>query len=216
MKLLAGTASIIVGLGLLGWTMVWPVPAAAIQGEHPPRNPPYSAQSGVPGTLGSERHSPINRNKRESTTRRGHAKTTPRAKDPVIVLANCYGRFIAWRDELAALMLQSDSYTPWPDDKIRFDKLEQAFSESAKRNRGLVLKLTPVFRETDFPADMRAAFRAGLSESGTVFVSNDYRRTQIMVIGQRDLSPRQRMAQLEANADGAFAHLSAPCARPVR
>jgi len=33
------------------------------------------------------------------------------------------------------------------------------------------------------------------------------------VVGQPDLSPQQRMAQLEANADEVFAPIASPCER---
>jgi len=131
----------------------------------------------------------------------------------VLALAGCYGRFIAWRDELAALMLQANSYTPWPEDKTRFDRVEQAFAASALRDRKLTLTLQPVFREADFPPDIRAAFQAGSKTGSAAFAANTYRHTQLMVIGQPDLSPRQRMAQLEANADEVFAAPAAACER---
>ena len=131
----------------------------------------------------------------------------------VLGRANCYGRFIAWRDELSALMLQANSYTPWPDDRIRFDRMERAFADGVRQDRKLALVLQPTFREADFPPDIRRAFRAGLQTATAAFANDDYRHTQIMVVGQADLSPRQRMAQLEANADQAFAALAAPCER---
>ena len=134
-----------------------------------------------------------------------------RAGLSVLVLAGCYGRFIAWRDELSGLMLQANSYTPWPDDRIRFDRMERAFAAGARRDRNLVLTLQPAFHEEDFPPDIRVAFRAGLKESEGAFADNGYRHTQIVVVGQTGLSPEQRMAQLEANADQALAPLATPC-----
>jgi len=128
-------------------------------------------------------------------------------------LAGCYGRFIAWRDELSALMLQANSYTPWPDDRIRFDRMERAFAAGVRKDRNLVLTLQPAFREDDFPADIRAAFRAGLKTGSAAFAADGYRRIQIIVVGQPDLSPQQRMAQLEANADEVFAPIASPCER---
>ena len=131
----------------------------------------------------------------------------------VLVLAACYGRFIGWRDELSGLMLQSNSYTPWPLDRARFDRIENAFAASAKRDRKLVLTLQPVFKEADFPADVRTAFRAGFKTAKDRFAEGGYRHTQVLVLGQPDLSPAQRMAQLEANADEAFAPMVASCER---
>ena len=133
------------------------------------------------------------------------------AQSGVLAAAGCYGRFIGWRDELAGLMLQAGSYTPWPDDRIRFDGAERTFAASAKRERNLTLTLQPSFKESDFPADVRAAFRAGIKLSTDRFAEGGYRHTQIMVIGQPGLSPAGRMAQLEANTDEAFAPLAAPC-----
>jgi len=133
------------------------------------------------------------------------------ARAHVVKLAGCYGRFIAWRDELSTLMLESSSYTPWPTDKTRFDRVEAAFSDGAKRRLQLVIKLEPSFREIDLPPDIRAAFRAGLKTSAGAFAAPRYRNTQLTVIEQLDLSPRRRMAQLEANADEAFEPVAAPC-----
>jgi len=132
-----------------------------------------------------------------------------------VALADCYGRFIGWRDQLAALMLQANSYTPWPDDKIRFDRLERAFAAGVMRERKLVLTLQPTFKESDFPADIRGAFRTGLKRSAALFADNAYQHTQILVIGQPELSPLERMAQLEANADQAFTPLAGPCERLI-
>jgi hypothetical protein len=131
----------------------------------------------------------------------------------VLVFAGCYGRFIGWRDELSGLMMQSNSYTPWPLDRARFDRIENAFAASAKRDRKLVLTLQPVFKEADFPADVRTAFRAGFKTATDRFAEGGYRHTQVLVLGQPDLSPAQRMAQLEANADEAFAPMVASCER---
>jgi len=112
-------------------------------------------------------------------------------------------------------MLQANSYTPWPDDPIRFDRMERAFAAGALRDRKLVLTLRPTFRESDFPPDVRKAFQGGLRSASEAFAANDYRHTQLLVVGDPDLSPRQRMAQLEANTDQAFAPLAAPCERLI-
>jgi len=112
-------------------------------------------------------------------------------------------------------MLQANSYTPWPDDRIRFDRMERAFAAGARQDRGLTLTLQPTFRESDFPRDVRRAFGAGLKSASAAFADNDYRHTQILVVGQPDLTPQQRMAQLEANADQAFAPLASPCERLI-
>ncbi len=144
---------------------------------------------------------------------RRFARSLRPAASGVLAFAGCYGRFIGWRDELSSLMLQTNSYTPWPGDRLRFDHMEQGFAASAKRDRKLTLTLQPVFKEADFPADIRRAFRAGLKTASDRFSEAGYRRVQIMVLGEPDLSPRARMAQLEANADEAFAPMAAPCER---
>jgi len=170
--------------------------------------PAESAKPLVHATPAPERH-------RAAAHRKAGHHARPAVAAPVGTgvrgLAGCYGRFIAWRDELSALMLQANSYTPWPDDRIRFDRMERALAATALRDRKLVLTLQPTFREADFPPDMRRAFRAGLKTASSAFADSDYRHTQITVLGQPDLSPRQRMAQLEANADQAFAPLATPC-----
>jgi len=140
-------------------------------------------------------------------------KPAPKASSGVLAFASCYGRFIGWRDELSGLMLQSNSYTPWSWDRARFDRMENAFAVSAKRDRNLVLTLQPTFKEADFPPDVRAAFRAGFKTARDRFAAAGYRHTQVLVLGLPDLSPPQRMAQLEANADQAFAPLVAACER---
>jgi len=142
-----------------------------------------------------------------------HHRRTSRARSRggVLVLANCYGRFIAWRDELAGLMQLANSYTPSPEDRNRFDRMEQAFAAGARRDRKLTLTLQPTFREADFPVDIRIAFRAGLNASSAAFIDKVYRDKQSDVISQAGPSPRQRMARLEANADEAFAPLAASC-----
>jgi len=179
------------------------------------RPPARSAQAGSQPP--SVAHTPRTPNRYKtpykSRVRRSLAMTDAPIRPGVKGLAGCYGRYIGWRDQLAALMLQSNSYTPWPDDKIRFDQIERAFAAGALQDRKLVLTLEPVFKESDFPPDVRGAFRAGLAASQAVFAQSDYQHTQVLVIGQPDLSPRERMAQLEANADQAFAPLAAPCER---
>ena len=142
-----------------------------------------------------------------------HNGSKAKAPSSALALGGCYGRFIAWRDELSTLMLQANSYTPWPDDRIRFDRMERAFAAGVRKDRNLVLTLQPAFREDDFPADIRAAFRAGLKTGSAAFTADGYRHAQIVVVGQPDLSPQQRMAELEANADEAFAPLASPCER---
>jgi hypothetical protein len=149
----------------------------------------------------------------KSPGRHARLSRTRRRGDGVTALADCYGRFIAWRDELSNLMLQANSYTPWPDDQVRFDRMERAFGDGARKDRNLVLTLQPSFREADFPRDVRSAFRAGLKTGSTTFAAGGYRYTQLTVLGRAGLSPRQRMAELEANADQAFAPLSASCER---
>ena len=141
------------------------------------------------------------------------AKPAPKAAAGVLAFAGCYGRFIGWRDELSSLMLQSNSYTPWPLDRARFDRIENAFAASAQRDRHLALILQPSFKEADFPADVRAAFRAGLKTAASRFAEAGYRHSQLDVLGAVDLTPVQRMSQLEMNADQAFAPLSASCER---
>ena len=82
-------------------------------------------------------------------TRRHHIQTASagRRGNGVLALARCYGGFIAWRDELAGLMLQASSYTAQPDDQIRFDRMERSFIAGAKRERNLVLTLQPTFQK---------------------------------------------------------------------
>jgi hypothetical protein len=147
-----------------------------------------------------------------ATRAQGRA-TASSASSGVLAFAGCYGQFIGWRDELSGLMLQANSYTPWPEDRARFDRIEQAFAASAKGDRNLVLTLRPAFKEADFPSDVRAAFRAGLKAAAGRFSAGDYRHHQILVLGQPELSPAARMAQLEANTDEAFAPLAASCER---
>ena len=139
------------------------------------------------------------------------AKRPARRGDGVLLLADCFGRFIAWRDEMSSLMLQANSYTPTADDRSRFDRMEQAFADGVLRERNLVLTMQPAFREADFPADIRKAFRAGLKTGSAAFAANAYRNSQIAVLGQDGLTPPMRMTQLEANADAVFGPLSASC-----
>ena len=88
----------------------------------------------------------------------------------VTQLAQCYGRFIAWRDELSGLMQASGAFTPAPDAPARFDHLEASFIDSAQADRHVALRLRPTFAEADFPTDMRLAFQAGLKEAGALLV----------------------------------------------
>jgi hypothetical protein len=141
---------------------------------------------------------------------RGRGKTASLGSG-VVGLAGCYGRYIAWRDELSGLMLQANSYTPSPDDGVRFDRMERAFAAGARQDRNLVLTLQPSFQESDFPRDIRRAFRAGMTSASNAFADKGYRNTQSAVIGQPGLTPQQRLAQMEANADQAFAPLAVPC-----
>ena len=190
----------ILGVASLGLAIAFAAPAGA---RADPAKPPVHA----PGPLA---HHKVHRSARSRAHHTGAGKAAP-VGSGLTGLAGCYGRFIAWRDELSALMLQASSYTPWPDDRIRFDRMERAFSAGAKRYRRLDLVLQPTFSEADFPPDVRQAFQAGVRAASAAFADGGYRHTQILVVGQPDLSPRQRMAQLEANADQVFAPLSAPC-----
>ena len=117
--------------------------------------------------------------KKSARSAHHHVRT---AKAPgsssVLLLSSCYGGFIAWRDELSGLMLQANSYTPWPNDRSRFDRMEHAFAEGVRRRRRVVLTLQPTFREADFPPDIRGAFQTGLKTATATFAGDVYRRTQ--------------------------------------
>jgi hypothetical protein len=135
------------------------------------------------------------------------------AASPTLALARCYGRFIAWRDELLDLMQQSGSYTDAAGATGRFDKLETQFIAVARHERGLSLRLKPTFAEKDFPPDLRAAFRTGLKESAARFRDGPYRSEQVDIIGETKVAPFLRMHDLESKADEAFEDLGAPCDR---
>ena len=204
--MLSKAATVLLGAASLSGALASAAPAE-------PQSPPaassvHKPQNSKPPARSEQKH----HSKAGGKSSRHHG---PRAKVPsgALALAGCYGQFIAWRDELSTLMLQANSYTPWPDDRVRFDRMERAFAGGVQRDRHLALTLQPSFREADFPPDIRAAFRAGLKTASAAFAADGYRHTQIMVVGQPDLSPQQRMAQLEANADQVFAPLAAPCER---
>ena len=208
----AKVATALLAAASLAWALAGAAPAEA-QGSSAPSV--HKARSGKPpaGPSASPQSARKPTHPKSADKPSRHHRTKAKAPSGVLALAGCYGHFIAWRDELSTLMLQANSYTPWPDDRIRFDRMERAFAAGVQRDRKLALTLQPTFREDDFPPDVRTAFRAGLKTASAAFAADGYKHTQIMVIGQPDLSPRQRMAQLEANADQVFAPLAAPCER---
>ncbi len=140
---------------------------------------------------------------------RGHKAAVATARD--LQLAQCYGRFIAWRDELSALMQASGSYTPSPEAPARFDRLEASFIDSTHKDMGVTLHLRPTFAEADFPPDLRQAFQAGLKEARDLYAADDYRGRQKAVLAQADLAPIPGMASLEDAADARFKPLGEPC-----
>ena len=145
-------------------------------------------------------------------SRRHHRRhDAPAASPRVTQLARCYGRFIAWRDELSSLMEASGSYTPSPDAPTRFDHLEASFVDAARADMRLELHLRPTFAETDFPDDVRAAFQGGLAEAAALYKADDYLAQRKALLDQKDLAPIPRMAALESNADARFKPLGEPC-----
>ena len=140
-----------------------------------------------------------------------HTPAPAAATARVTQLAQCYGRFIAWRDELSSLMQASGSYTPAPDAPARFDHIEASFIDSTRADMRLVLHLRPTFAEADFPPDVRQAFQAGLKEAAALYASSDYQVRRKAVMDQADLAPIPRMASLEAIADASFKPLGEPC-----
>ena len=213
----AKVATALLGAASLAWALAGAASAEAQTSSTPPPATPsvHKAQASKsppgPTSPAKSARKPSHPKAADKPSRHHAAK----AKSPsgVLALAGCYGQFIAWRDELSTLMLQANSYTPWPDDRIRFDRMERAFAAGVQRDRKLVLTLQPSFREGDLPPDIRTAFRAGLKTASAAFAADGYKHTQIMVVGQPDLSPQQRMAQFEANADEVFMPLAGPCER---
>jgi hypothetical protein len=130
---------------------------------------------------------------------------------PTVAMARCYGRFIGWRDQLKGLMQATGSYTPSPDAPGRFDHVEASFADTARSERKLTLHLRPNFAEKDFPRDLRTAFRKGLKETTQLYAASAYKTQQAGVTARSDLTPIPKMTALEANADGAFKPLAAPC-----
>jgi hypothetical protein len=143
--------------------------------------------------------------------RHHHGRKAQVASGRVLHLARCYGRFIAWRDELGGLMQASGAYTPSPGAPARFDRVEASFIDSAHKDMGVLLHLRPTFAEADFPDDVRQAFQAGLKETTALFAADDYRARRKAVLDQPDMAPIPRMASLEANADASFKPLGEPC-----
>ena len=208
----AKVAAALLAAASLAWALAGAAPVEAQSSPTPPahKTPSIKPPTGPSAPPKSARKPP---HPTPGDKPSPHHGVKAKAPPGVLALAGCYGQFIGWRDELSTLMLQANSYTPWPDDRIRFDRMERAFAAGVQRDRKLVLTLQPAFREDDFPPDIRRAFRTGLKAASTAFAADGYKHTQIMVIGQPDLSAQQRMAQLEANADQVFASLAAPCER---
>jgi len=142
---------------------------------------------------------------------RGHGRRVASARD--LQLAQCYGRFIAWRDELSGMMQATGSYTPLPGDPARFDHLEASFIDSTHADMGLTLHLRPTFAEKDFPPRLRQAFQDGLKEVTALYASDDYKSRRKALMGQTDLAPIPRMAGLEGAADAEFKPVGEPCDR---
>jgi hypothetical protein len=139
----------------------------------------------------------------------GHKAPVATARD--LQLAQCYGRFIAWRDELSALMQAAGAYTPSPEAPARFDRLEASFIDSTHKDMAITLHLRPTFAEADFPPDLRLAFQAGLKEAKDLYTADDYRDRQKAVLARTDLAPIPGMASLEEAADARFKPLGEPC-----
>ena len=147
----------------------------------------------------------------------GATAATPRldqqmASAPVLAIARCYGRFIAWRDELSSAMLETGA-PPSLDAPVRFNRVETAFSALALRDRQLTLRLQPTFKETDFPVDIREAFRTGLKEAGQRFAARAYRTERTDILASAGQTPNSRMSAAEYQSDAAFADLGGPCDR---
>jgi hypothetical protein len=131
---------------------------------------------------------------------------------PVLALSRCYGRFIAWRDELSSAMIETGT-PPSASAPARFNRVETAFAALTLRDRKLTLRLQPAFHESDFPADMRQAFRVGLAEAGQVFQAPAYRSEHMRIFAEADAATGQRMGDLETQTDAAFEDLGRPCDR---
>ena len=134
------------------------------------------------------------------------------SSNPLLAIGRCYGRFIAWRDELSSAMIETGT-PPSPSAPARFEQIETAFAALVQRDRNLTLRLQPTFKESDFPTDVRDAFRVGLNETSARFAVDAYKTERMRIFAETSQTPNARMSDMEAHADAAFDDLGRPCDR---